>query len=86
MAEKFSHWSIKGKDCEITLEKRPHYCDRGNYLAKIFANNQFVLWLDQADGWPRYYFLLENAKVEILEWLKKRQQYINSDWNEVYFD
>ena len=86
MAEKFSHWAIKGKDCEITLENRPPYCDRGNYLAKIFSTNQFDLWLDAADGWPRYYFKFETAKDEILEWLKKRQQYINEEWKEIHFD
>jgi len=51
----------------ITIEKRPWYCDRGRFLAKAH------LPLDDAEGWPRYYFSLETAMSEIEKWLKVRK-------------
>jgi hypothetical protein len=65
---------VVGKECVITLEPRPHYCDRGNYLAKILATGELGRDLDESDGWPRYYFDLERAKLEIEAWMKKRKQ------------
>lgn len=70
-------WSIKGTDCEITIETRPCYCDRGNWIAKIFPKNyKMSSQLDWQDGWPRYYFCLERAKLECEAWLKKRKQWV----------
>ncbi len=70
--------SILGKDCEITIEDRPSYCDRGNYIAKVFPKKgtQLAQSLDDQDGWPRYYFDLARAKAEIDAWLEKREQKI----------
>lgn len=69
-------WSIRGKDCQITLEPWPGYCDRGNWIAKIFPapSSKLSLELDASDMWPRYYFNLDRAKAEVLDWLKKRKQ------------
>jgi len=66
--------AIMGKDCEIVLERRPHYCDRGNFSAKIFPRGDFCREIDNADGFPRYYFDEERAKLEIEAWLAKRKQ------------
>ena len=66
--------SIKTKHFEITLEKRAHYCDRGNWLAKIFEINYEFL-IDDQDGWPRYYFDEIRAKEEIEAWLLKRREF-----------
>lgn len=73
---------LQGKACVIYLEPRPHYCDRGNFIAKIFnredvptaAITEFSL--DDQDGWPRYYFDEARAKAEIEAWLVKRKQAI----------
>jgi len=67
---------VLGRECEITLERRPHYCDRGNYIAKLFPRDrsQLAREIDNADGWPRYYFDRERAKLEIEAWLIKRGQ------------
>lgn len=65
---------IEGKDCTITIEPRAAYCDRGNYLAKIFPRGTLVFELDAQDGWPRYYFDLERAQMECEAWLVKRKQ------------
>lgn len=70
---------IEGVDCEISLEPRPSYCDRGNWLAKIHikaGGNAIKLNLDHADGWPRYYFDYDRALAEIEAWLVKRGQMI----------
>lgn len=65
---------IKGRECTITLEKRPHYCDRGNWLAKLHPAGSLLLEIDGQDGWPRYYFDQTRAEQEIEAWLLKRGQ------------
>lgn len=79
---------IKGKSCQITLEKRPGYCDRGNFIAKIspldlemtMTPEMLHAWvrlgIDHSDGWPRYYFDEGRAKAEIEAWLVKRKEAI----------
>ncbi len=37
-----------GIDCTITIEPRPPYCDRGNFVAKVFERNS--LFIDGQDG------------------------------------
>jgi hypothetical protein len=74
--EKNCYWSIQGKECEITLERRPYYCDRGNWIAKVFPTGGLAMDIDSQDGWPRYYFSFENAKSEVEAWLKKRRQWV----------
>lgn len=74
-------WSIVGRECSITLEPRPSYCDRGDWIAKLFPRDELFLDIDSQDGWPRYYFSLDAAKSECVAWLKKRQQQIaDADW------
>ncbi len=52
----------------IMIETRPRHCDRGRFLAKAFVP------LDDAEGWPRYFFSLETAMNEIEQWLKVRKE------------
>jgi hypothetical protein len=68
--------TIAGVECFVVLEKRPHYCDRGNWLAKLFPHGTFAREIDDADGWPRYYFDEQRAKLEVEAWLIKRRQAI----------
>jgi hypothetical protein len=64
---------IDGKNYTICLERRPYYCNRGNYIAKIIeVRGDFDL--DGQSGWPRYYFDEDRAKLEIEAWLEKRGQ------------
>lgn len=76
----FGGWiEIFGQHCVITIEPRPSYCDRGNYIAKIFAKPGIgpdKFYLDEADMWPRYYFDIDRAKLEVEAWLKKRKEWI----------
>ena len=67
---------ILGKECEIVIESRPSWCDRGNFIAKIFAKGSLAQGIDNQDGWPRYYFDLDRAKLEIEAWLQKRHQWV----------
>jgi hypothetical protein len=69
---KGSHQSIHGNNCEITLSDRPHYCDRGNFVAQVFPTGKLAMDMDHHDAWPRYYFDETRAKLEIEAWLKKR--------------
>lgn len=68
-----TYWEIFGKGCSITLEERPSYCDRGNYIAKVFPRGDLLTDMDHQDGWPRYYFDLDRAKLEVGAWLAKRR-------------
>lgn len=69
-----SYQRIRGKDCEVTLEKRPHYCDRGNWYAKVQVWNPMEFTVDHADSFPRYYFQESTAKIEMIMWLTRRGQ------------
>ncbi len=68
----------KGQSCIITIESRPQYCDRGNYIAKLHPYGKLATEIDDADGWPRYFFDIERAKLECFDWLKKRNQLCSS--------
>lgn len=70
----YGEWIISGRECEIYLTPRQPYCDRGNWLALLEPRGKLARDLDGADGWPRYYFDLERAKLEIEAWLEKRGQ------------
>src|SRR5712691_69263 len=61
-----AYWSVKTDQCEIIIEPRPHYCDRGRMIAKVFpvVSSELMLKFDGADGWPRYYYDLDRAKAE----------------------
>lgn len=81
------YWSIKGKECEIILQRRPWYCDRGNFLARLdLARGSTLLReIDRADGWPRYYFSESVARSECEAWLQKRGQWVEgAQWQEVH--
>jgi hypothetical protein len=66
--------SLRVEQCEIILEPRQRYCDRGNFIAKIFPipGSDLDRDLDEQDAWPRYYMDEKRAKLEIDAWLKKR--------------
>lgn len=65
---------IAGVDCTVTIESRPVYCDRGNWIAKLHVKGDLAREIDHQDMWPRYYFDLDRAKLECEAWLKKRGQ------------
>lgn len=66
--------AIRGRECEIIVQRRPAYCDRGRFVAQLFPEGLLVRDVDHADGWPRYYFDLARAKAEVEAWLVNRGQ------------
>jgi hypothetical protein len=81
LIEKQDYWSLRGRECEITIEQRPYYCDRGNYIAKIFPDmgSELELDIDHQDGWPRYYFDFDRMIAELRAWLDKRNQRLGAE-------
>lgn len=66
---------VRLRDGFLTIEVRPHYCDRGSYIVKIFPEaNQFHLHVDHSDMFPRYYFKFENMVSELGEWMVRNKQ------------
>lgn len=72
----YQTWAIQGRDCWIWMNARQPYCDRGRWLAHLEVRDPLKVHVDGADGWPRYYFDLERAKLEIECWLIARRQTI----------
>jgi hypothetical protein len=60
------YWYMVNGECLAFIGTRPDYCDRGRYHAVI----EVGCWRSDADTWPRYYFDLERAKAEVLEYLR----------------
>lgn len=78
--KQYEGWiEIQGMNCSILLVPRPEHCDRGNYLAQLFAYGPLRRDIDDSDRWPRYYFDLERAKLECEAWLKKRGLYVEDN-------
>ena len=63
---------IPGSTYEIYIEKRPHYCDRGDWVFKVDGRND----VDYADGFPRYFFgSKEEAMNQMENWLLRREAF-----------
>jgi hypothetical protein len=56
----------------ITVEPRPYYCDRGNFIVKVFPRGDLALSLDEYDAFPRYYFGVQACADELLAWMQAR--------------
>lgn len=57
------------------VKLRPPYCDRGRYLWNA-ESTSYKITIDHADGFPRYYFLIDSLVNEINAWIKKRKSQI----------
>ena len=68
--EKYSVWDLtEGSGLRIAhIEKRPSYCDRGHWIARI----EIPCDLDRADSWPNYYMSINKAKEEVFDFLQWR--------------
>ncbi len=66
--EEWKYWALmKGTVEMVTLEPRPHYCDRGHWCAKAVGLPMYSI--NAQDGFPRYFMDLERAKLELSDWL-----------------
>lgn len=61
-------WSLRFSYAWVSLQQRPHYCDRGRWVAVVSGVGN----IDNADAFPRYFMDLERAKAEMGEWLAWR--------------
>ncbi len=59
----------------MTIEKRPHYCDRGRYMVKAFGED-----IDGSDMFPRYYFDYECMATEVKLFFEARK--LSDKYNE----
>lgn len=74
------------------IQKRPTYCDRGHWHGVIEAPH----WKSDADPAPRYYFDIERAKAEMLDYCRSKKVDITGaewvlnetepDWRELLID
>lgn len=64
-AEDGGYWTFRIGRTSVTLQKRPHYCDRGHWVGKVFGIDD----IDDADSFPRYFMNEVRAKAELSEWL-----------------
>lgn len=53
----------------ISVERRPHYCDRGTFVVKLAIRH---LHIDAHDAFPRYYFHEECLVKELEAWMDAR--------------
>jgi hypothetical protein len=65
---------IAGEECVIWLEARPGWCDRGRVRATVDCWGKLGASFDHQDGWPRYYFNVVFAKLEIEAWIRFRER------------
>lgn len=75
-----TYQEIEGKNCTITLEERPAWCDRGRFIAKVFQKDRVIPCFDDQDGFPRYYFFESHAKLELEQFLRFRDELITHEW------
>jgi hypothetical protein len=71
-ADEPHYWSIERPYCEVTIERRQPYCDRGSYIAQVFPRGRYVREFDVQDGWPRDDFAWARMRAEIEAWLAIR--------------
>jgi hypothetical protein len=58
----------------LTAQRRPQYCDRGDWMMLVDSRGAESP-LDQADGFPRYFFGDVTAvKAQFAAWVAKRKE------------
>lgn len=69
----FHYIDIQTNGGLICIENRPAYCERGRYLVKVFPEDHQILYIDESDMFPRYYFIFDNLISELACWFKARK-------------
>jgi hypothetical protein len=58
---------------EIHIQRRPDYCDRGDWIIYVDARGKTSL--DGADGFPRYFFGdADEVKAQMETWVSRRAE------------
>lgn len=75
---KLTEWLyIEVPKCSISVNPRPHYCNRGNFMAVIDG----PISMEVLQGWPRYYMDLGVAIRELESWMKKVGAWVDgAEW------
>ena len=65
-----------GGSYEIWITKRPDYCDRGDWIIQVDGYGTGSC-LDEADGFPRYFFgTEEEVKKQMETWVSRRKELV----------
>ena len=56
----------------IWITQRPGYCDRGRWQVNAESRDPSKIHIDAYDGFPRYYFHVENCVSEVVEFREVR--------------
>lgn len=62
----------------VVISKRPHYCDRGQWLLHVESLDPTRLTIDHSDRFPRYYFHSLCLAMELRAWLNSRSKGLRS--------
>lgn len=65
-------WMVHGRGVDLSVETRPHYCDRGRFIVKAFPTAANCT-IDSQDGFPRYYFDAGRMMAEVRDFLACRR-------------
>lgn len=78
LASKPPHYYVDVELTDVTwgIAVRPAYCDRGRYLWNCESKDNTKCTIDNADGFPRYFFSLEAMQIEMKLWCEARSQII----------
>ena len=63
----------------IWIIERPGYCDRGRYGWGCESKDQYLFTIDEADGFPRYFFSLQRLLDELNDWVQFRNRQLQID-------
>lgn len=69
----FHYIDIKLDKGLVSIENRPHYCDRGRFSVKVFPGCDITFDVDEQDRFPRYYFSFDNLLSEMCYWFEARK-------------
>lgn len=74
-------YEIAAPDVMLSIEPRPHHCDRGRYVVKASPRSHKVT-IDAPDAFPRYYFDWGRMLDEVAAWLAVRGQLVTYTYDQ----
>ena len=63
--DQYAETFIDNPVLELRISPRPTYCDRGQWLWHAYSRDLDVAYVDDDDGFPRYYYSTRNMVSEI---------------------
>jgi hypothetical protein len=70
---------IRGRNCEVRIDANIPQADRGDFLANVCPDPNTAMARDTGlvEHWPRYYFSLARAMLEVEAWLRRHGQWVD---------